>query len=72
MFNYGMFPRTWEDPEHINPDAGVGGDNDPLDVVEIGMKQILAWNATGPLHNWGSSPLAYVVLPHPGEYILQQ
>ena len=40
MFNYGMFPRTWEDPEHINPDAGVGGDNDPLDVVEIGMKQI--------------------------------
>jgi inorganic pyrophosphatase len=40
MFNYGCFPRTWEDPAHINPDAGVGGDNDPLDVCEIGMKQI--------------------------------
>jgi len=39
-FNYGCFPRTWEDPEFIHPDVGVGGDNDPLDVCEIGLRQI--------------------------------
>lgn len=36
-FNYGCFPQTWEDPTYIHPDAeGCRGDNDPLDVVEIG------------------------------------
>ncbi|GBG29490.1 Inorganic pyrophosphatase [Hondaea fermentalgiana] len=40
LFNYGCLPQTWEDPEHIHPDCGVGGDNDPLDVCEIGMRQI--------------------------------
>ena len=39
-FNYGCFPRTWEDPEFVHPDVGVGGDNDPLDVCEIGMRQM--------------------------------
>ena len=39
-FNYGCFPRTWEDPDFVHPDAGVGGDNDPLDVCEIGLRQI--------------------------------
>jgi inorganic pyrophosphatase len=39
-FNYGCFPRTWEDPDFIHPDVGVGGDNDPLDVCEIGLRQI--------------------------------
>ncbi|CAM9203488.1 unnamed protein product, partial [Phaeothamnion confervicola] len=38
FFNYGCFPRTWEDPEHIHPDTGHAGDNDPLDVCEIGMR----------------------------------
>jgi inorganic pyrophosphatase len=38
FFNYGCMPRTWEDPEHIAPDVGVGGDNDPLDVCEIGLR----------------------------------
>jgi inorganic pyrophosphatase len=37
MFNYGAFPQTWEDPSHISQDTGKKGDNDPLDVVEIGM-----------------------------------
>lgn len=38
IHNYGAFPQTWEDPseEHINPDTGARGDNDPLDVCEIG------------------------------------
>lgn len=38
-FNYGCFPQTWEDPTFIHPDAeGCRGDNDPLDVVEIGAR----------------------------------
>eukprot|EP00548_Thalassiothrix_antarctica_P005055 CAMPEP_0194135136 /NCGR_PEP_ID=MMETSP0152-20130528/5219_1 /TAXON_ID=1049557 /ORGANISM="Thalassiothrix antarctica, Strain L6-D1" /LENGTH=316 /DNA_ID=CAMNT_0038831205 /DNA_START=19 /DNA_END=969 /DNA_ORIENTATION=+ len=39
FFNYGCLPQTWEDPTHIHPDAeGCRGDNDPLDVCEIGMR----------------------------------
>jgi inorganic pyrophosphatase len=34
-FNYGALPQTWEDPKHIDPIMKLGGDNDPLDVVEI-------------------------------------
>jgi len=41
FFNYGCFPRTWEDPTFIHPDAnGCRGDNDPLDVCEIGLRVI--------------------------------
>jgi len=40
QFNYGCLPQTWEDPSHISADTGVGGDNDPLDVCEIGMRSI--------------------------------
>lgn len=40
-WNYGMLPQTWEDPAHKNEDAGgVFGDNDPVDVVEIGSRQL--------------------------------
>ena len=39
-FNYGCFPRTWEDPDFVHPDTGVGGDNDPVDVCEIGLRQV--------------------------------
>jgi inorganic pyrophosphatase len=31
-----MLPST--DPTHIHPDAKTRGDNDPLDVVEIGSR----------------------------------
>jgi inorganic pyrophosphatase len=36
-FNYGAFPQTWEDPNIKNTIIGhaVGGDNDPLDVIEL-------------------------------------
>ena len=38
-FNYGCFPQTWEDPTFVHPDAeGCRGDNDPVDVVEIGAR----------------------------------
>lgn len=39
-FNYGCLPRTWEDPTHVHSDAKCRGDNDPLDVCEIGMRPI--------------------------------
>ena len=38
FWNYGCLPQTWEDP-NVKGDADVGGafgDNDPMDVVEIG------------------------------------
>lgn len=36
-WNYGMFPQTWEDPTHASEDCGgCVGDNDPVDVVEVG------------------------------------
>jgi len=38
FFNYGCLPRTWEDPTYVHPDCNVRGDNDPLDVCEIGLK----------------------------------
>lgn len=37
-FNYGCLPRTWEDPDIIHPDAQHHGDNDPLDICEIGLR----------------------------------
>ena len=38
FWNYGFLPQTWEDP-NVKGDADVGGafgDDDPMDVVEIG------------------------------------
>ncbi len=31
-------PQTWEDPDKEHPDAKAKGDNDPLDVCEIGLR----------------------------------
>ena len=28
--------QTWEDPSHVDPNTQAKGDNDPLDVCEIG------------------------------------
>ncbi|XP_055335348.1 inorganic pyrophosphatase-like [Paramacrobiotus metropolitanus] len=38
IWNYGAFPQTWEDPEHISPETGCKGDGDPVDVCEIGHR----------------------------------
>ncbi|CAI4225415.1 unnamed protein product [Auanema sp. JU1783] len=38
IWNYGALPQTWEDPEHVVPETGAKGDNDPIDVIEIGSK----------------------------------
>jgi inorganic pyrophosphatase len=39
FWNYGYLPRTWEDPSTKHPQLNVYGDNDPVDVVEIGSRQ---------------------------------
>ncbi|ODV85575.1 hypothetical protein CANARDRAFT_28346 [[Candida] arabinofermentans NRRL YB-2248] len=36
IHNYGAFPQTWEDPNVAHPETRANGDNDPLDVCEIG------------------------------------
>lgn len=40
-FHYGAFPQTWEDPNHVFPGLGYPGDNDPLDVCEIGSGEFV-------------------------------
>ena len=42
FWNYGAFPQTWEDPNVNHPVVQCKGDNDPLDVVEIGSKKLAA------------------------------
>jgi len=37
--------QTWEDPHHVDPHTGQKGDNDPIDVCEIGQKVCLAFFA---------------------------
>ncbi|NXC16414.1 IPYR2 pyrophosphatase, partial [Corythaeola cristata] len=38
IWNYGALPQTWEDPNHTDNITGFCGDNDPIDVCEIGSK----------------------------------
>lgn len=45
-WNYGALPQTWEDPNVKHPVVGCIGDNDPLDVVEIGSATL----ASGSVH----------------------
>ena len=45
LFNYGCFPQTWESPQLWTEDTDgskTRGDNDPIDVVEIGARQYKA------------------------------
>merc|ERR1711972_150697 len=42
FWNYGCLPQTWEDP-NVKGDSevdGAFGDNDPVDVVEIGASSL--------------------------------
>lgn len=38
IWNYGALPQTWEDPNVNDETTGCNGDNDPLDVCEIGSR----------------------------------
>merc|ERR1712071_231635 len=55
FFNYGLIPQTWEDPELLSP-MEFGGDNDPLDVMEIGSAP-LAMGSINPCRILGSLEL---------------
>ena len=46
MFNYGALPQTWENPKHTPKDTGCPGDNDPLDVIEFGTRQLATGSVT--------------------------
>eukprot|EP00924_Labyrinthula_sp_SR-Ha-C_P000545 snap_masked-scaffold_27-processed-gene-2.15-mRNA-1 protein AED:0.05 eAED:0.05 QI:0/-1/0/1/-1/1/1/0/262 len=36
LVNYGALPQTWENPFHTDEATGYKGDNDPIDVCELG------------------------------------
>jgi inorganic pyrophosphatase len=38
IWNYGALPQTWENPEHVDKHTNCKGDNDPIDVCEIGER----------------------------------
>jgi len=38
IWNYGALPQTWENPDHVDEGTGCKGDNDPIDVLEIGYR----------------------------------
>lgn len=38
IWNYGALPQTWEDPNHTDKDTDCCGDNDPIDVCDIGTQ----------------------------------
>mmetsp|Transcript_45760 Transcript_45760/g.139030 ORF Transcript_45760/g.139030 Transcript_45760/m.139030 type:complete len:191 (+) Transcript_45760:1008-1580(+) len=46
FWNYGCLPQTWEDPNEEHPELKVFGDDDPIDVVEIGSKSLAMGSVT--------------------------
>eukprot|EP01031_Cornospumella_fuschlensis_P038177 gene38177-46387_t len=46
FWNYGCLPQTWEDPTVMNKDVNCKGDNDPVDVVEIGSEVLATGTVT--------------------------
>lgn len=46
FWNYGCLPQTWEDPNQEHPELKCFGDNDPIDVVEIGSKALAMGSVT--------------------------
>ncbi|KAL3919848.1 MAG: hypothetical protein SGARI_007100, partial [Bacillariaceae sp.] len=44
FFNYGLIPQTWEDPDMKS--MGYGGDNDPIDAIELGSTPLLMGSIT--------------------------
>lgn len=46
FWNYGCLPQTWENPNEKHPELGCFGDDDPIDVVEIGSSALEAGSVT--------------------------
>lgn len=40
IWNYGALPQTWENPEFVDSHTSKKGDNDPIDVCEIGSQTL--------------------------------
>lgn len=40
LWNYGALPQTWENPSFEDPNTKAKGDNDPIDVCEIGTQTL--------------------------------
>jgi len=38
IWNYGAIPQTWENPNHTDESTACKGDNDPVDICEIGQR----------------------------------
>lgn len=38
IWNYGAIPQTWEDPGYVDNNTNCKGDNDPIDICEIGYR----------------------------------
>jgi inorganic pyrophosphatase len=38
LVNYGSIPQTWERPDVEDARTGIGGDNDPIDVIQVDEK----------------------------------
>eukprot|EP00547_Thalassionema_nitzschioides_P003051 CAMPEP_0194207818 /NCGR_PEP_ID=MMETSP0156-20130528/6458_1 /TAXON_ID=33649 /ORGANISM="Thalassionema nitzschioides, Strain L26-B" /LENGTH=1152 /DNA_ID=CAMNT_0038934675 /DNA_START=73 /DNA_END=3531 /DNA_ORIENTATION=+ len=55
FFNYGLIAQTWEDP-NVKSRAGHAGDNDPLDVIELGSS-VLEMGSVTPCRVLGSLEL---------------
>merc|ERR1712176_1610772 len=41
FWNYGMLPQTWENPNEEHAVTKCSGDDDPVDVVEIGSAALV-------------------------------
>jgi len=46
FWNYGCLPQTWENPNENHPDLKCFGDDDPIDVVEIGSTALVPGSIT--------------------------
>mmetsp|Transcript_52407 Transcript_52407/g.67217 ORF Transcript_52407/g.67217 Transcript_52407/m.67217 type:complete len:276 (-) Transcript_52407:76-903(-) len=51
-WNYGCLPQTWENPNILHNELNCYGDNDPLDVIEIGSS-ILSLGSITPIKPLG-------------------
>lgn len=38
LVNYGAIAQTWEDPDSVHPVTNAGGDNDPIDVLQLNRR----------------------------------
>lgn len=38
IVNYGAISQTWEAPDIVDGDTGLGGDNDPIDVLQLNAR----------------------------------